>query len=201
MTKLGRFLAVSALAALAAGAANAAPITYDEAIDGDLTQFMSLTLDTGVNTVTGTFNFLPGDNDNASIVVGPGKRLVGVTLDILGFTTTGTLSLSEARFGGGLYALPSVTVINALEATLIEHGVTLATSASLDLFSGDLADGRYLGGFTGGIATSGSGTLDVAYRWTYVVDDATAAVPAPASGLLLAAGLAGLGRIRKRRRA
>ena len=71
------------LAAASAQSLRAAPITYDEAIDGDIgwnNPFKLFPLDLGVNTVTGTHGLMTDgwDNDTFEVAVPAGARLVAL---------------------------------------------------------------------------------------------------------------------------
>jgi PEP-CTERM motif len=78
---------VAAVTAFATIPASAAPVAYNEAIDGDLPESSGwplLTLDVGVNTVTGTSFFsaisgLSADFDSFRFLVPAGRRLVEIS--------------------------------------------------------------------------------------------------------------------------
>lgn len=170
----------------------AAPLVYDEAIDGDLTGTQTLTFDVGTNTVSGsqTYHQTASDFDRFLFTLPTGSRLTAVTF---AFETTlvgptNVLAVEYLLLISGsdpitILANTKVDLLGSSSAALFEAVLPwLAADEVLQFFTYSM--GRVPAGMTGG-------TWE--YTISFVVEPATAvAVPEPATLALLAAGLVGL---------
>src|SRR5262245_29176648 len=100
---------VAVVAAMASGvmgySANAAPVTYNEAVDGDLGEFPGPTFvfDTvGTQTITGSSSYagvLNADLDSFKFDIAPGLRVVAITLEATSFGDVATAWFLDGLFG------------------------------------------------------------------------------------------------------
>ena len=167
-----RGVVIGAAMLLLATGAQAVPLSYDEATDGDLPGDTPpiLSLDVGDNIVNGAS--LPFDLDSFDIQIPAGQRLTTILFSI----TTADLALD-----------PWVHYIF--------NGTSAALYLPLDgasVFISDLP----LGAGTYSMFHSGAQWSDVAntYTWTFRVE----AVPEPATLALLGMGMVAAGLIRRR---
>jgi hypothetical protein len=163
----------------------AAPLNYDESIDGELpsSPLSQLTFDFGVNTVSGSgkFDDSGSDVDQFFFTLPTGSRLTSAT-----FAFETTLSGPTTLFGIG-YALS-----RDLQQVTPDVIIDLLGSSPVSLVSLPLEDnGSILTFFNFGQHRSGDGgTWD--YTVSFTVEATAVPVPEPATLSLLAAGLLGL---------
>jgi hypothetical protein len=185
---------LAVMAAFSVGRADhavAAPLVYDEAIDGDLTGTQTLTFDVGTNTVLGsqTFDQTTSDIDHFLFTLPTGSRLTAVTF---AFETTlgGPTDKFEAEYllisgsgPGTILANTSVDLLGSSPAALFEAVLPwLAADEVLRFVTSSMI--RRPSDLSGGTSE---------YTISFVVEPAAAvAVPEPATLALLAAGLVGL---------
>ena len=183
-------MAVALLLTTFVSAGTAAPITYSEAVSGDLGSSLPAStvfaLDAGVNTVSGTFAFtLTGglERDSFAVSVPVGMELTGISL---AFTTTlaGTTTIAEMSF-----ILDDGNVIPSFPFPGFDNIDVLGTSP-VNVFTSALPVGTGTYGiFHNGGQIFGTGfTAD--YTWSMTV--APTPVPEPASLVLLGSGLCGV---------
>lgn len=216
MSKILRY-GVASLA-FAAQVAGAAPLSYDEAVDGDIDQLAPPTfvLGTGANTVSGTtgVSYVPdqplgGDYDPFRFVVQAGTMLTGFTLSWSNFTPLGGLYAEPGHVNGfatcqlrdaGNAVLEAVGSLTTDPASLCASP-TLDANGSVDLFGSTLplGDGSYGWAYSRAIqfylGQEGAWTLD------YTLTLNVAQVPLSGSLGLTALGLVALlsGASRRRR--
>jgi PEP-CTERM motif len=172
-------------------AAPGAPIVYDEAVSGDLSDVIpsatGLAFDAGVNSVRGSVysGVLAPDFDAFAFSIPAGLSLTAITYTFTLEPDEGnTVATTSWGFDLGNTGLPA------------ELGVTeidLFGSSPQALFVGALPRAAGLYGFYN-VAHDSTQGLDwlSAYQIDFVVRETTTGVPEPASLLLLAAGLAAL---------
>ena len=186
----------------ASQAAFATPFTYAESASGDLGQFLPaakvFALTPGDNTVSGhffqTLNGSAVDIDSFAFSVPIGDTLTSMSF-VWTITTTGNVTGANVMF--------SLKSANSGSPTLaISPNFSLLPSGSIALFSTVLPQGSgtyAIADNSESIRGSGNTTRwDVDYTW-HITVDGPAAVPEPASLLLVATGVV-LGRRYARRR-
>ena len=193
------------------GVAGAEPITYSEALHGDLGQLSSppdaatptvFSLDVGLNTFTGTLSQGPGssdaDFDSIAFSVPVGAQLTTVSYSIR------TTFVGGAEAGGLVFLLTPSSLLT---------GTSLAELRIVSFVGEELHEGTAfanalpLGSGSYGIAHVGfsfdgpfGGAVLQNYQWTLGVEPGTPPppVPEPATWLLLASGAAAV--VRRGRR-
>ncbi|MEM6760032.1 MAG: VPLPA-CTERM sorting domain-containing protein [Pseudomonadota bacterium] len=165
--------------------AMAAPISYDEAVDGDINgaSRLFLTADAGLNTVVGQVIASASGTDVDFFQIN-----TPFPLDVLGGSFTSTVTGPDGGF------------VNSSSVPILPSGIFLAQigsgfSVNFDQFDAGLFQVR---------SESFDGVTDriIDYRFEFIVGDPSAPsiVPLPASGLLLVAGLGALSLGRRAKR-
>lgn len=178
-------LSCAALALLRfAAPASAAPIVYNEAIDGDLPQggapLPTFTFDLGVNTVSGT-------TDNST------------DFDAIAFTVPGGMEMSEGDLvlsdltGDVTSVFWSLREGNITASGALVDGSVGATSPGVDSF-GPLSDGTYYLSPISIATVAGGGFHSAAYTYSFTV------TPIPEPGALAMLGVGSLALLSRRRR-
>ncbi|MES2826068.1 MAG: PEP-CTERM sorting domain-containing protein [Pseudomonadota bacterium] len=189
--KMKKTLAI-AISMFVAGQAMASPISYDEAVDGDLIYGESLlNLGAGTNRVQGTItwsnNFkVDTDFDSFDFIVAEGSALTSISLDMsLQDVESGTWSTVGWFLDTGTEYLSQSTSFPTISQVLFNSAMPVSAGSfdmRQDSFSGELHLGEYR-------VADYTLTLNVA------------SVPEPAYFVLLGIGLAGIGFSRKRKAA
>lgn len=179
-----------ALLALLLGpaATMAAPVHYDESIDGDLSwsgTLATFNLDAGINTFQGTSTFgsSTSDGDGFAFTVAAGTRVDSLTYQVLGGIGY-LIDLSYTLNTGNL----------AYFGTQLDN---LSSRYGSDSYAGTLGPGTYH-------LTWSSATYQAPLasgNWLFSINVSNTAVPAPGALLLVGLGLAGIGAARRKRRA
>jgi hypothetical protein len=187
---------VFAAASLAPLAASAAPLVYNEAVNGDLpelaSQLPTLQLDVGVNTISGSSFFDAvtqppvADFDSFNFIVPADTQLIAISYTAHITSSVGNpTSLRIEVFLDRFQPLAALSV----EEIFLENlpgGGTLSTALPL-------GPDKYIV-FEGQMQISAAGQrVDWDYTWSLTV-----AVPEPASGAMLLGALGLLGLARKR---
>jgi len=193
---LSRPVALLAATLIGMGSAGAAPISYSEAVSGDLPSFTIAplgALDTGLNTIQGRTCFTAdescqwGDYDSFRFTLSPGFVVESVSLD---FTTTLLSGSSWARTGFELREVEPNLLLGSDEFNI------LGPTGSVAVFAGvlPLIDSGQFAIEQRSLALTGPGWF-ADYTWSIQV----AQVPEPSSLALLVLSLAGLGFTLRRR--
>ena len=174
-----------------ASSATATPVSYSEAVSGDLSSlapYTTLLFDVGLNTVSGSNQLSGGNFDDFVFTIPTGTTLTNITFAA---TTTATANTQGATLGYGLYSFPSDTFLESLFIELLPSPLSLTTAFDALL---PLPAGTYHidNNSRGGSALTGAPNWSTEYQWSFQVDSPTTPVPEPASLLLLGSGLAGV---------
>ncbi len=207
MTMLG--LALLAMAGHAAPA-KAAPITYDEAVDGDLdVSLPPFVLGLGDNVFTGTISYFfnpssfesISDRDGLLFTIQPNRRLTSVVLTVTSFfnNSDSTVSLGftaspEVRTGitdDGIAGAPSALVFST-----DGPDVSLPLSIAIPEVELGLGTGLYRALVQFGSGSNGPGVRDFGYDYTLTLG--VTPVPLPSGLWLLLSGLGALAAMRAR---
>jgi hypothetical protein len=175
----------------------AAPLTYDEAVSGDLSSATPsptvLAFGIGVNSVLGSLysGVQASDFDAFAFTIPAGGTLTAISYAFTLDPKEGeTVAGASWGFDAGNTGLPAELGVVAID---------LFGPSPLALFDGPLPQGPGLYGFYNFAheSTPGLGWTSP-YRIDFVVREQATGVSAPPALLLLAAGLAGLARARRR---
>lgn len=195
-----RLAAVAFASAATIAAPSLAATVWDEGTDGDLgvafQDAQSIDFALGVNRVVGESHFLGSagglsdwDNDEFSFTIPSGAKLRAITLRF------GVIDSASASFLNTAYQIiewaSAYPTALELSAWLINEPDPGAVINPLQISGLDLSAPRYVWLDQG--ILSGYGT-----RWAYQLDFLVTAIPAPGTAVLLALGLAALGRGRRR---
>lgn len=215
-------LFAAALAVALAGPATAAPITYDEAVDGDLAESASdfFTLGVGTNTFTGSIRRTSAssglgpsssDQDRFQFNLAAGTRLTGITTAVLAYNedtslggrTDVTLQKSVQESVSGALAFPPLVVQNIdLLLGMPQTLTSLSDPRAVGVFPFETTDEFYL--FSAGMSGLLAGPVlfaETDYRVTFEVEAIPVSdVPLPAGAFFLIGGLGALAALRHRRR-
>jgi len=183
-------IALLAAALIAMGSVSAAPITYSEAVSGDLPTFAIApmgALDTGLNTIQGRTCFTAdgscqwGDFDSFRFTLSPGLVVQSISLD---FTTTLLPGSSWARTGFELRDVDANVLLDSDDFNV------LGPTGSVPAFGGvlSLIDSGQFAIEQRSLARTGAGWF-ADYTWSLQV----AQVPEPSTLALLVLTLFGLG--------
>lgn len=191
--------------------AKAAPITYDEAVDGDLDLGLPpFVLGLGDNVFTGTTSFFSSsspdvfilDRDGFLFTIQPNRQLSSVVLTVTSFfnNSDSTVSVSisastEVRTGvtdDGIAGTPPVVVFDT-------SGPPVSLPLSLAIPEADLGlgAGLYRGQVGFGSAAAGPGVSDFGFDYTLTLG--VTPIPLPAGVWLLISGLGAFAAMRARR--
>lgn len=110
-------LAAALGAAMFVAAASAAPVNYQESVSGDLLNsgvLTTFTLDIGINTVSGTFGFEPGDTDGFAFIVPVGTVLAAGSVTLV--DSVGDITDSRWRLFSGSSTSGAGTFVEDLVA-------------------------------------------------------------------------------------
>lgn len=176
-----RALCLALLACLFAAPVTATPITYSEAVSGDLDSSVPLLLDIGINTVSGTsfVHQFHEDSDSLWLTVPTGAALTDVV-----FSAQMTLSAGATGGGTGYYLYLDDPF---LDNPVCDLGTSGVVTTCFDDVLPLLARTYFVENDVLSVTpeTSTTARLDVAFTWTFTVEE----VPEPASLLLLGAGV------------
>ncbi len=195
------------VAALTPASAWAVPISFDEAISGDLPDFnpAEFSLGVGENSFAGTasvfvdrrvgFNI---DADNFLFNLASGQSLVDVRIEVTdianssasGVHTVDSSFALDTPFGVQVALAPAINLLTA----------AIPTTASIPGSVLPLGPGQFLARIGHGFGAFGPGPVDVSFDYRITLSVEATSIPEPSAVLLFGLGLAGLGLAMRRRR-
>jgi hypothetical protein len=202
---LKRSLYAFLVSVAASASAIAAPIAYDEAVDGDLSNFSSsptvFSLDSAGTSTISFFQILTngtgGDSDSFRIDLASGIEITGLTLSLDASSLTGRALSAQGSFGMVSVSDPPIVFVDP--TYLFGPEFLLSGSES---FTGTINESIAFLGFGGVVNTPLGGIGGAEYDMTLTItstavgpdpDPGAAVIPLPASMWLLLAGSLALG--------
>lgn len=196
---------IGCYAVMSASVAQAAVVSYDEAINGDMTIDVAATVlnfDIGTNTVSGSSSLLSDgsitiDFDWFTFVIPDGTNVTAVSYSFSNVVPLTDTTTANVGYFGRL--LDPFTILSNPVFSLFGSTPVDMFSASLPLGPGEYTMGNNSHGFNGaGISWDYTISFTVVCIQTSCDNGEPAPVPAPATLAFLGFGLTGIGLIRRR---
>lgn len=189
--------ALAGIVLLISNSVNAAVITYDESVNGDLAGGLSSqtylgNLDIGINSISGEYSwtdFLITDDDTAAFTVSDGHQINSLFINY-DYTPDYQVAIRlQQDIGNDVYTdiLNFNIGLDDPSSLLNINFISSDTDILIDASLGVLGSGNYrLGSY--GMRKNGSDPSYLNYKWSMNVS----AVPVPAAAWLFGSGLIGL---------